>query len=95
MSFAAYAVEAFASECEPDPGLVQLTAVATVAVVTFVNCWSVLSLSHCYCYEAQMSSNHQVCEAGDAGAEHFLQLQVDSRGHHHRRGHLHAVSGQL
>lgn len=41
MSFAAYAVEAFASECEPDPGIVQLTAVATVAVVTFVNCWSV------------------------------------------------------
>merc|ERR1712038_1050032 len=41
MSFAAYAVEAFAHECEPDPGLVQLTAVATVAVVTLVNCWSV------------------------------------------------------
>ena len=34
-------VEAFAHECEPDPGLVQLTAVATVAVVTLVNCWSV------------------------------------------------------
>jgi len=41
MSFAAYAVEAFAYECEPDPAIVQLTAVATVAVVTFVNCWSV------------------------------------------------------
>ena len=39
MSFAAYAVEAFAYECEPDPQIVQLTAVATVAVVTFVNCW--------------------------------------------------------
>ena len=39
MSFAAYAVEAFAYECEPDPHIVQLTAVATVAVVTFVNCW--------------------------------------------------------
>ena len=41
MSFAAYAVEAFAYECEPDPKIVQLTALATVAVVTFVNCWSV------------------------------------------------------
>ena len=57
MSFAAYAVEAFAYECEPDPFIVQvidhgwqiswhiflsqLTAAATVAVVTFVNCWSV------------------------------------------------------
>ena len=39
MSFAAYAVEAFAYECEPDPFIVQLTAAATVAVVTFVNCW--------------------------------------------------------
>ena len=46
MSFAAYAVEAFASECEPDPGIVQLTAVATVAVVTFVNCWSVKIIPH-------------------------------------------------
>ena len=46
MSFAAYAVEAFASECEPDPGIVQLTAVATVAVVTFVNCWSVNIIPH-------------------------------------------------
>lgn len=41
MSFAAYAVEAFAYECEPDPFIVQLTAAATVAVVTLVNCWSV------------------------------------------------------
>ena len=41
MSFAAYAVEAFAYECEPDPFIIQLTAAATVAVVTFVNCWSV------------------------------------------------------
>lgn len=41
MSFAAYAVEAFAFECEPNPYIVQLTAAATVAVVTFVNCWSV------------------------------------------------------
>jgi len=41
MSFAAYAVEAFAYECEPDPFIIQLTAGATVAVVTFVNCWSV------------------------------------------------------
>ena len=39
MSFAAYAVEAFAFECEPNPYIVQLTAAATVAVVTFVNCW--------------------------------------------------------
>ena len=46
MSFAAYAVEAFAYECEPDPSIVQLTAVATVAVVTFVNCWFVQNLKY-------------------------------------------------
>jgi len=41
MSFAAYSVEAFAYECAPDPFIIQLTAASTVAVVTFVNCWSV------------------------------------------------------
>jgi len=41
MSFATYAVEAFAYECEPSPFIVQLTSASTVAVVTFVNCWSV------------------------------------------------------
>jgi|ERR1711892_252729 len=41
MSFAAYAVEAFTFECEPDDWIVQVTAAATVMVVTFVNCWSV------------------------------------------------------
>jgi len=41
MSFAEYAVEAFTSECDPDPFIVQLSAASTVAVVTFINCWSV------------------------------------------------------
>jgi len=41
MSFAEYAVEAFTDECDPDPLIVQVSAAATVAVVTFINCWSV------------------------------------------------------
>ena len=87
MSFAAYAVEAFASECEPDPGIVQLTAVATVAVVTFVNCWSVNIVFSGYCHDL----SDQVCQARHPGPEHLLQLQANSRGHHHRRGRVQAV----
>ncbi|XP_023345286.1 b(0,+)-type amino acid transporter 1 [Eurytemora carolleeae] len=41
MSFAEYAVEAFTSECDPDPFIVQIAGASTVAVVTFINCWSV------------------------------------------------------
>jgi peptidoglycan/LPS O-acetylase OafA/YrhL len=39
MSFAEYAVEAFASECEPNPFIVQLSAATTGEGLTAVSCY--------------------------------------------------------
>ncbi|XP_069698629.1 b(0,+)-type amino acid transporter 1 isoform X1 [Periplaneta americana] len=41
LSFAKYAVEAFVYECEPPDSVVKLVAVLSIAVILFINCYSV------------------------------------------------------
>ncbi|KAJ8680627.1 hypothetical protein QAD02_016414 [Eretmocerus hayati] len=41
LSFAQYAVEAFAAECDPPPELVKLVALLAIVLILLVNCYSV------------------------------------------------------
>lgn len=41
LSFSKYAVEAFVTECEPPDSVVKLVAVLAIAVILFINCYSV------------------------------------------------------
>ncbi|KAJ9588006.1 hypothetical protein L9F63_028185, partial [Diploptera punctata] len=41
LSFAKYAVEAFVTECEPPDIVVKLVAILAIAVILFINCYSV------------------------------------------------------
>ncbi|XP_067004507.1 b(0,+)-type amino acid transporter 1 [Anabrus simplex] len=41
LSFAQYAVEAFVSECEPPGTVVKMVAVLAIALILFINCYSV------------------------------------------------------